>query len=172
MFDKAILEKGGTSGPVPECNKNQQICDKAIDSYPHASKFVFDCYMIQNFVIKLSTHDSTTQLVPECHKTQKMFDKAVYRYFFAFSFVPDQNKTQIMCNEAVGDCLVTSKFISDWFITSKMLEKIDKALLVNDDILFFNEDFEDLEVTLIANQRHILGVALDKFNLDKDNKFV
>ena len=77
--------------------------------------------MIQNFVIKLSTHDSTTQLVPECHKTQKMFDKAVYRCFFAFSFVPDQNKTQIMCNEAVGDCLVTSKFISDWFITSKML---------------------------------------------------
>ena len=81
MCDKAILENGGTSGPVPECNKNHQICDKAIDNYPLASKFVFDCHMIQNFVIKLSTHDSTTQLVPECRKTKKMCDKAVYRCF-------------------------------------------------------------------------------------------
>ena len=46
--------------------------------------------------------------------------------------------------------------ISDWFVTSKMLLKFDNALLANDNILFFNEDFN--EVTIIANQRHILAV--------------
>ena len=50
-----------------------------------------------------------------------------------------------------------------------MLEKFDKALLANDDIIFFSEDFN--KVTFIANQRHILAVDLDKINLDEDNNF-
>ena len=36
-------------------------------------------------------------------------------------------------------------------------------------LLFFNEDFD--KVTFIANQRHILGVDLDKINLENDNNF-
>ena len=48
-----------------------------------------------------------------------------------------------------------------------MLEKFDKALLANDDILFFNEDFA--KVTFTASQRHILVVDLNKINLDNDN---
>ena len=36
MCDKAVLENGGTSKPVPDCYKNQQMCDKAVDNYPHA----------------------------------------------------------------------------------------------------------------------------------------
>ena len=50
-----------------------------------------------------------------------------------------------------------------------MLEKLDNALHTNDDILFYNEDFD--KVTFIANQRHILAVDLDKIKLDSDNKF-
>ena len=34
---------------------------------------------------------------------------------------------------------------------------------------FFNEDFS--KVALVANQRHILAVDLDKVNLDNDNNF-
>ena len=48
-----------------------------------------------------------------------------------------------------------------------MLEKFDNALHANDDILFFNEDFN--KVIFIANQRHIFAVDLDKFNFDEDN---
>ena len=44
-----------------------------------------------------------------------------------------------MCDEAVDDCIATIKFVLDWFVTSKMREKFDKALLANDDILFFND---------------------------------
>ena len=62
MCDKAILEFGRTlkSVPnrllqiVPDCYKNQEMCNKAVDNYPHALQFV-----------------------PECYETQKMWDKAV-----------------------------------------------------------------------------------------------
>ena len=50
-----------------------------------------------------------------------------------------------------------------------MLEKFNKALLTNDDILFFNEVFN--KVTFNANQRHIVAVDLDKINLVNDNNF-
>ena len=48
-----------------------------------------------------------------------------------------------------------------------MLEKFDNALHANDDILFYNEDFD--KVTLIANNRHILTVYLDKINNNNNN---
>ena len=57
-------------------------------------------------------------------------------------------KTQQMCDEAVDDCLVPLKFISDWFVTSKIIKEIDNALHADDDILFYNEDFD--KVTFIA----------------------
>ena len=48
-----------------------------------------------------------------------------------------------------------------------MLQKFNNALLANDNILFLNEDFN--KFTIIANQRHILAVDLDKINLDNDD---
>ena len=50
-----------------------------------------------------------------------------------------------------------------------MLEKLDNALHANDDILFRNEDF--VKATLIASQRHILAIDIDKINLDNDKNF-
>ena len=47
MCDKAILENDGTLEPLFDCYKNQQMCDKAVDSYPHALKFVPDSYKTQ-----------------------------------------------------------------------------------------------------------------------------
>ena len=44
-------------------------------------------------------------------------------------------------NEAVDNCLETLKFIPDWFITSKMIEKLYDGLLADDDIFFLDEDF-------------------------------
>ena len=48
-----------------------------------------------------------------------------------------------------------------------MLEKFDNALHANDDMLFFNEDFNI--VIFIANQRHIFAVDPDKINFDEKN---
>ena len=36
MCDKAILENFRMLEFVPDCYKNQQRCDKAVDSYTHA----------------------------------------------------------------------------------------------------------------------------------------
>ena len=49
-----------------------------------------------------------------------------------------------MCDEAVDGCL------PDGSITSKLLETFDNALHSNDDILFYNEDFD--KASFIANQ--------------------
>ena len=74
-----------------------------------------------------------------------------------------------MCDEVIGDCLAALKLIPDWLVTSKMLEKLDNALHANDDMLFYNEDFD--KVTFIANQTNNFAVDLDKINLDNDNNF-
>ena len=36
MCGKAILKNGGTLKPVPDCYKNQEKCNKAVDNYPDA----------------------------------------------------------------------------------------------------------------------------------------
>ena len=46
-----------------------------------------------------------------------------------------------MCGKAVDDCLAALKHIADWFVTNKMLGKFHDAVIVNDYILFFDEDF-------------------------------
>ena len=35
MCDGAILENGGTLKSVPYCYKNQEMCNNAVDNYPH-----------------------------------------------------------------------------------------------------------------------------------------
>ena len=74
-----------------------------------------------------------------------------------------------MCDKAVDDCLEALKCISDWFVTSKMPEKFDNALHANDDIVFYNEDFN--KITIITNQRHMHPPDLDKINFNNDNDF-
>ena len=80
-----------------------------------------------------------------------------------------KHETQKICDEAVDGCLAALKFIPDWFVTNKMLQKSDNALFANGDILFYNEDFD--KVTIIFNERHILAVDLHGINLDKDENF-
>ena len=43
MCDKATLENGGTLKSVPECYKNQEVCNKAVDNYPHALESILEC---------------------------------------------------------------------------------------------------------------------------------
>ena len=81
----------------------------------------------------------------------------------------DRYKTLKMCNKAVDDCLGVLKSIPNWLVTSKVLEKFHYALLANDGILFFDEDFS--KATFFANEIGILCVDLDKINLDDDNNF-
>ena len=84
----------------------------------------------------------------------------MFLYILFKSYCPDKYKTQKLCEKAVDDCLAASKFILDWFVTSKMFKKLDHVLRANDDILFNNKVFD--KVTFIANQKHIFAVDLEK----------
>ena len=98
-----------------------------------------------------------------------MCDKVVSKDLFMVVYCSDRYETQRICDEAVDDSPAALKFIPDWFVTSKMLEKLDNVLQANDDILFYNEDFD--KVTFIANQIHTLAADLDRINLDNDYNF-
>ena len=47
MCDKTILENGGTLKTVSGYYKNQEMCNKAVDNYPHSFEFVPECFMTQ-----------------------------------------------------------------------------------------------------------------------------
>ena len=69
MCDQATLENGGTLESISYCNKNQQMCDKAVDNYCHVLKYVPDSYMAQK---THDTHPSTKKFVPERYKIQEI----------------------------------------------------------------------------------------------------
>ena len=80
MCDKAILENGGTLNSVPDCYKNQEISNKAVNDYPHALEFVSEYYKSQNMCNQaVDTYHYTIKFVSKCHKTQEMCIKAVNR---------------------------------------------------------------------------------------------
>ena len=146
------------------------MCDKAVDNYPHAFKFVPDCYMTQKCVIKLSI-----LIILQYNffliaiRIKKCVIKILINVFLHLLISLIDIKLKKMCNEAVDNCLAALKFILDWFVTSKMLEKLHNASEANGNTLFYNEDFD--KVTFIACERHILAADLDKINLDNDNNF-
>ena len=98
-----------------------------------------------------------------------MSDRVVSEDPLWIVYCPYRYKTQRMCDEAVNDCGAELTFFCDRFIISKMLEKFDNALHAKDDILFYNDHFD--QVTFITNQRHILAVDPDKINLDNYSNF-
>ena len=49
-----------------------------------------------------------------------------------------------MCDEAVGDSLAALKLIPDWFVTSKMIQKLYTALYTDDGLPFFDEDSDNV----------------------------
>ena len=88
---------------------------------------------------------------------------------FIIIYCPGRYKTLKMCDESVDDCLAALKFIPDWFVPNKMLEKFHDDLPANDDILFFNEDFN--KITIFVNQMDILAVDLYEIKLEEGNNF-
>ena len=69
-----------------------------------------------------------------------------------------------MCDEDVDDCLPALKLAPNWFVSSKILEKLHDALFANDLILIFHEAFG--KVTSFSSKIGFLSVDLDKINLD------
>ena len=104
--------------------------------------------------------------IPDRHKTQKRCDRVVSEDPLFIVYCPDRCITQKMCDEAADDSLATLKLISDWFVTSKTIQKLFTALNVDENILYFNEDFG--HVVFKCNGMGILDIELDNINYDNN----
>ena len=65
----------------------------------------------------------------------------------------------------------TLKFVPDWFVTSKMVKKLDDDLFSNDDMIFVNED-SNYNITFFIDEIGILSVDFNNIknvNFDKDH---
>ena len=96
-----------------------------------------------------------------------MCDRIIFDYPFSIRYVTDQNKTQQMCDKDVDDRLATSKFVPDWFITSKMIKILFTTLYADDNILYFDENSGN--VVFNCNGMDILNIDLNIINLDDTN---
>ena len=155
MCDKTILENSEMLESLPDCYKNQQMCDKVVDNYTHILKFViklsililleYDLFLnaikLKKCVIKLLIDVFCMWFFSWLvENSRNVWQSCLWRSFLMV-YCPAKYETQRICDEAVDDCLAALKFVPDWFLRSKMLEKFDNALHNNDDVLFFNEDF-------------------------------
>ena len=64
------------------------MCNKSVESYPHALDIVSECYKTHNLCdTVVDTYPSTIKFVPECYKTQKLCLRTVHGCFFFY--IPD-----------------------------------------------------------------------------------
>ena len=69
-----------------------------------------------------------------------MCERVVSEDSLSVGYVSDLYKTQKMSDKAIDDSLAALKFVSNWFVTSKIIKKLYAAWYVDENILYFNED--------------------------------
>ena len=84
---------------------------------------------------------------------------------FVFDYFPDQFNAQEIGDKAVV-CLPALKFVTDWFVTNKMLEKFVNFLFCNDGVDLGDIDSEI--VTFVSNDMDLVTINLNNINLHDD----
>ena len=69
-----------------------------------------------------------------------------------------------MCDKAVDAFLPALKLVTDWFVKSKMIKRIDNAIFSNNYIIFVNEDAN--RVNFFSGEMVLFSVDHNKINLD------
>ena len=88
-----------------------------------------------------------------------MCDRIISDDIFSLRYLPDQYKTQQMCDKVVDDFLAALKSVSNWLVTSKMIKILFTALCADKNILYFNEESSNL--VFICNGMGILNIDLN-----------
>ena len=83
-----------------------------------------------------------------------MCNRVISEDSFMLVYYHDKHKIQIICDEAVDNCLAALKLIPDGFVTSKMIKKLLNALYADDNLLYFNKD--SVDVMFSCNEMIIL----------------
>ena len=101
------------------------------------------------------------------YKTQKICDKTVSKDPFTVKYCHGRYKTQEICDKAIDHFLPALKFVSNWFVRSKMIKKVHSFFFANNDIFFFDEDSGN--VTFSSDEMGILCIDLNNVNVDDIN---
>ena len=72
-----------------------------------------------------------------------------------------------MCDKAVDSYLLALKFVPNWSVTNKMIDKLDNAIFFIDDIVFGDIDFDI--VTSFRSDKGLNSISHNNINLDHDN---
>ena len=84
-----------------------------------------------------------------------------------YSYKIDSYKIQEMRDKSADNFLPKLKFISDWFVKSTIMKNIYHALFADDDILFSDEDSDNIPFS--SDELGILRVDLNNISLDDTN---
>ena len=83
---------------LSHCFKTPKICDKNVEKDSLILKFVLDSFKTQGMLLK-----SLLAIihVPDQHKTQQMCENPFWKNPEMLQFIPNRYKTQKMCRNAV-----------------------------------------------------------------------
>ena len=71
-----------------------------------------------------------------------------------------------MCDKATDSYLATLKFVLDWFLMSKIIEKLDNAAFFNGDI-FFHDAYSNI-ITFLSDDMGFNTLDLNNIDLHDD----
>ena len=72
-----------------------------------------------------------------------------------------------MCGKTVDSYLLALKFVPNWFVTNKMIDKLDNAIFSIDDTVFGDIDFDI--VTSFRSDKGLNSISHHNINLDHEN---
>ena len=96
-----------------------------------------------------------------------MCDEVVSKKPKTLNYCPDSYKIQEMRDKSADNFLPKLKFISDWFVKSTIMKNIYHALFADDDILFSDEDSDNIPFS--SDELGILREDLNNISIDDTN---
>ena len=72
--------------------------------------------------------------------TQELRDKVVREDPFILKYCHNKYKAQEMCDRVVDPSLLALKFVPDWFVTNKMIKKLDSTVFSDNYLVFGDSD--------------------------------
>ena len=131
MYKNAVKKLSFVIMYVPDQYKTPEMYDKVNIENGGVLRFVSDCYKNvlhkknRQCVVKQWQLFSCIRICSKLLYDSKMCNKAVDIYPSAIQFSPDQCVAQNMCDKIVNVSLPTLKFVLEWFVMNKMVEKLD-----------------------------------------------
>ena len=112
----------------------------------------------------VNTSPFTIQFVLKFYKTQEVCDRVIPKEYFILKYYLDKYKPNVF--------LSTLKFLPDWFVTNKMLAKLENNVILDNDIFSVNVDADVITFfsdDLGFNIIDLNNISIDDDSFDKDN---